>query len=93
LAVFWLAWLVLAGATVEAVAAGENAGAFAAKPKAPTEDSDDPLHFSRNSRPEFYGKDHPHVSYKGFTLIGALNIKHGVPGNEKFLPNSSKPSN
>lgn len=84
-AVVGLAGLVLAAAAAEAAAAGEKASLFAEEVKPQTEDADDPLHYSRNSKPEFYGKDHPRVSYKGFVLIGTLDGKPGVPGNQEFF--------
>ena len=80
-AILALTWLVLA----DTAAAGDKDVSSTEEWAVPTEESDDPLHYSRNSRPEFYGKDHPRLDYKGFVLIGALNGNPGAPDNEEFF--------
>ena len=82
--------LVLTGAAVEAAAAGENASLLAKEVKPTTEDSEDPLHYSRNSQPVFDGKDHPRIDYKGFVLIGTLDDNPSIPGNGEFFAKTTE---
>ena len=76
-----MAWLVFASTA----AADENVSPFADGMEIQADEFDDPLHYSRNSRPAFYGKDHPRLDYKGFVLIGALDGNPGTPGNDEFF--------